>query len=66
MVHNFKILTYRTNDMLHLDLIGDFDEYQLNNYTHYRVNKVYDTIWVYNAHARIKNDIYKKGEVYYI
>jgi hypothetical protein len=26
MVHNFEILTYRTNDMLHLKLIGDFDE----------------------------------------
>ncbi len=26
MVHNFEILTSRTNDMLHLKLIGDFDE----------------------------------------
>jgi len=26
MTHNFKISTYRTNDMLHLRLSGDFDE----------------------------------------
>ena len=26
MDNNFEILTYRTNDMLHLKLIGDFDE----------------------------------------
>lgn len=26
MVKNFEILTYRTNDMLHLKLMGDFDE----------------------------------------
>ncbi len=26
MAHNFDILTYRTSDMLHLKLVGDFDE----------------------------------------
>jgi len=26
MVQNFEILTYRTSDMLHLQLFGDFDE----------------------------------------
>ncbi len=30
MVRNFEILTYRTNDMLHLKLIGDFDEGSAN------------------------------------
>ncbi len=43
-------------------LIGDFDESQGNKYTHYKTKKIYDTIWIHNAHARIKNNIFKKGE----